>query len=135
MLSDNVSAIGINGGWNNVVSGNIISRGSGAAFRVDDGTGRGWRPAWARPNRIENNVVSIDNDSGLAVFVYAPGQGADYVEFAGNRYKGNLNARSFAIEPAIMASGTFGSLGDFQAAGQEKGSVAGPAKGDGSTAR
>ncbi|MGN6583665.1 MAG: right-handed parallel beta-helix repeat-containing protein [Rhizobiaceae bacterium] len=135
VLSDNVSAIGINGGWNNVVSGNIISRGSGAAFRVDDGTGRGWRPAWARPNLIENNVVSIDNDSGLAVFVYAPGQGADYVEFAGNRYKGNLNARSFEIEPAIMASGTFGSLGDFQAAGQEKGSVAGPAKGDGSTAR
>ena len=128
VLSDNVSAIGINGGWNNVVTGNVISRGSGAAFRIDDGTGRGWRPPWARPNRIQNNVISIDSDSGLAVFVYAPDQGAGYVEFAGNRYKGNLNDRSFQMLPEIMTTGRFGGLGDFQAAGQEKGSVILPTK-------
>ena len=128
-LSDNVSGIGLNGGWNNVVTGNNISHGAGAAFRIDDGTGRGWHPPWARPNRVENNVVSVDDDSGLAVSVYAPGQAPGYVEFARNSYRGNLNARSFEMQPAIMSSGEFGSLGDFQAAGQEIGSVIVPAEG------
>jgi hypothetical protein len=134
-LSDNVSAIGINGGWNNVVRGNVISHGSGAAFRIDDGTGRGWHPAWAQPNRIEDNAVSVDDQSGLAVSVYAPGQGAGYVEFARNHYQGNLNARSFQMQPAIMPSGMFGSLSDFQAAGQEKGSVIVPAESSDRAAR
>jgi hypothetical protein len=123
ILSDNVSAIGINGGWSNVVTHNVILHGSGAAFRVDDGTGRDWHPQWAEPNRIEDNTVSIDSAGGLAVSVYAPGHGAGYVQFARNRYRGDLNARSFQMRPAIMTSGEFGSLADFQAAGQEKDSI------------
>ncbi len=123
ILSGNISAVGINGGWNNVVTGNTISNGSGAAFRVDDGTGRGWHPAWAAPNRIEDNIVSIDNSQGLAAFVYAPDHGAGSVQFARNRYSGNLNGKSFRIDPVIMRSGDFGSLADLQKVGADKDSV------------
>jgi parallel beta-helix repeat protein len=123
VLWDNVSGIGINGGWNNVVAGNVIAHGSGAAFRIDDGTGRDWHPPWARANRIEDNIVSVDSERGLALSVYAPGHGASYVESARNRYNGNLNGQSFEIRPRLMGSGELGSLGDAQAAGQERGSV------------
>lgn len=125
-LSDNVAAIGINGGWSNLVTGNVIAGGSGAAFRVDDSTGRGWHPPWAEPNRIENNVVSIDSSSRLAAYVYAPDHGPGYVQFSGNRYIGNLNDRSFRIEPRIMRFGEFGSLSDLQRAGADTGSVVAP---------
>ncbi|MGO6709802.1 right-handed parallel beta-helix repeat-containing protein [Rhizobium leguminosarum] len=127
-LSDNISAIGINGGWSNLVTGNVITRGSGAAFRVDDGTGRGWRPPWARPNRIESNIVSIDSSNGLAVYVYAPDHGPGYVQFAHNRYTGNLNDKSFRIHPSIMPSGEFGSLQDLQKAGADTESVVAPSE-------
>lgn len=123
-LSGNVSAIGINGGWSNLVTGNVIEHGSGAAFRVDDSTGRGWRPPWARSNRIEDNIVSVDRSDGLAAYVYAPDQGAGYVQFARNRYSGNLNSKSFRIHPGIMPSGEFGSLSDLQKAGADARSVA-----------
>ncbi|MBX5193754.1 right-handed parallel beta-helix repeat-containing protein [Rhizobium sp. NZLR10] len=125
-LSGNVAAIGINGGWSNLVAGNVITNGSGAAFRVDDGTGRGWRPPWARPNRIEENVVSVDSDSGIVAYVNAPDLGLGFVQFARNRYSGNLNDKSFRIDPRIMRSGEFGSLGDLQKAGADTGSVAAP---------
>ncbi|MBX4862025.1 right-handed parallel beta-helix repeat-containing protein [Rhizobium sophorae] len=125
-LSDNISAIGINGGWSNLVTGNVITHGSGAAFRVDDGTGRGWRPPWARPNRIESNIVSIDSSNGLAAYVYAPDHGPGYVQFAHNRYTGNLNDKSFRIHPRIMRSGEFGSLEDLQKAGADTESVVAP---------
>ncbi|NEJ73889.1 right-handed parallel beta-helix repeat-containing protein [Rhizobium phaseoli] len=125
-LSGNVAAIGINGGWSNLVAGNVITNGSGAAFRVDDGTGRGWRPSWARPNRIEENVVSVDSDSGIVAYVNAPDLGRGFVQFARNRYSGNLNNKSFRIDPRIMRSGEFGSLGDLQKAGTDIGSVAAP---------
>ncbi|MBB4510934.1 right-handed parallel beta-helix repeat-containing protein [Rhizobium johnstonii] len=127
-LSDNISAIGINGGWSNLVTGNVITRGSGAAFRVDDGTGRGWRPPWARPNRIESNIVSIDSSNGLAAYVYAPDHGPGYVQFAHNRYTGNLNDKSFRIHPSIMPSGEFGSLQDLQKAGADTESVVAPSE-------
>lgn len=127
-LSGNVTAIGINGGWSNLVVGNVITDGSGAAFRVDDSTGRGWRPPWAGPNRIEDNTVSIDSSSGLAAYVYAPDHGAGYVQFARNRYIGNLNDKSFRIHPGIMRSGESGSLPDLQKAGADTGSVVAPAE-------
>ncbi|NKL78436.1 right-handed parallel beta-helix repeat-containing protein [Rhizobium leguminosarum] len=127
-LSDNISAIGINGGWSNLVTGNVITRGSGAAFRVDDGTGRGWRPPWASPNRIESNIVSIDSSNGLAAYVYAPDHGPGYVQFAHNRYTGNLNDKSFRIHPRIMPSGEFGSLQDLQKAGADTESVVAPSE-------
>ncbi|MBY3177780.1 right-handed parallel beta-helix repeat-containing protein [Rhizobium leguminosarum] len=127
-LSDNISAIGINGGWSNLVTGNVITHGSGAAFRVDDGTGRGWRPPWARPNRIESNIVSIDSSNGLAAYVYAPDHGPGYVQFAHNRYTGNLNDKSFRIHPEIMPSGEFGSLQDLQKAGADTESVVAPSE-------
>ena len=124
ILSGNVSAIGINGGWSNLVTGNVIEHGSGAAFRVDDGTGRGWRPSWAHPNRVEDNIVSVDRSDGLAAYVHAPDQGAGYVQFARNYYSGKLNSKSFRIHPEIMLSGEFGSLNDLQKAGADIGSVA-----------
>ncbi|MBB4293045.1 hypothetical protein GGE16_005130 [Rhizobium leguminosarum] len=127
-LSGNVTAIGINGGWSNLVVGNVITGGSGAAFRVDDSTGRGWRPPWASPNRIEGNTVSIDSSGGLAAYVYAPDHGPGYVQFAHNRYIGNLNDKSFRISPGIMRSGEFGSLLDLQKAGGDTGSVVVPAE-------
>lgn len=126
VLIDNVSAIGINGGWSNLVTGNVIVGGSGAAFRIDDGTGRDWRPDWAEPNRIEGNTVSIGSRSTLAASVYEPGNGHGYVRFAGNRYCGDLGERSFDIRPEIMASGRFGSLQALQAAGMDVGSVGPP---------
>ncbi|MFL5009271.1 right-handed parallel beta-helix repeat-containing protein [Rhizobium sp.] len=125
-LSGNVAAIGINGGWSNLVAGNVITHGSGAAFRVDDGTGRGWRPPWARPNRIEENVVSVDSDSGVVAYVNAPDLGLGFVQFARNRYSGNLNDKSFRVHPEIMRPGEFGSLGDLQKAGEDTGSVVTP---------
>ncbi|MBY5455923.1 right-handed parallel beta-helix repeat-containing protein (plasmid) [Rhizobium beringeri] len=125
-LSGNVAAIGINGGWSNVVAGNVITHGSGAAFRVDDGTGRGWRPPWARPNRIEENVVSADSDSGIVAYVNTPDLGLGFVQFARNRYSGNLNNNSFRISPEIMRSGEFGSLRDLQKVGADTGSVVAP---------
>jgi hypothetical protein len=125
-LSENISAIGINGGWSNLVTGNVITHGSGAAFRVDDGTGREWHPPWARPNRIEGNIVSIGSSSGLAAYVYAPGHGPGYVQFARNRYIGNLNDKSFRIHPSIMRSGEFGNLRDLQKAGADTASVVAP---------
>nr|WP_064246406.1 right-handed parallel beta-helix repeat-containing protein [Rhizobium leguminosarum]OAP95812.1 hypothetical protein A4U53_16965 [Rhizobium leguminosarum] len=125
-LSGNVAAIGINGGWSNLVAGNVITHGSGAAFRVDDGTGRGWRPPWARPNRIEENVVSVDSDSGVVAYVNAPDLGLGFVQFARNRYSGNLNDKSFRVRPEIMRPGEFGSLGDLQKAGADTGSVVTP---------
>ncbi|SCB60628.1 Right handed beta helix region [Rhizobium aethiopicum] len=122
-LSGNITAIGINGGWSNLVTGNVISAGSGAAFRVDDGTGWGWRPPWAGPNRIEDNIVSVDNSNGLAAYVYAPDHKPGSVRFARNRYSGNLNDKSFRINPEIMPSGEFGSLSDLQKAGADIGSI------------
>lgn len=125
-LSGNIAAIGINGGWSNLVVGNVITHGSGAAFRVDEGTGKGWRPPWARPNRIEENVVSVDSDSGIVAYVNAPDLGLGFVQFARNRYSGNLNDKSFRIHPEIMLSGEFGGLGDLQKAGEDTGSVVAP---------
>jgi hypothetical protein len=118
-----VAAIGINGGWNNVVTGNVIALGSGAAFRVDDGTGRDWRPAWAKPNVIEDNAVSVDGGAGVAVSVYAPGHGPGYVQFARNRYSGQLTAKSFQVQPGIMATGKYGTFADFQKAGADPGGI------------
>ncbi|MBN9433555.1 MAG: right-handed parallel beta-helix repeat-containing protein [Bosea sp.] len=126
-LIDNVSAIGINGGWNNTVTGNVVSGGSGAAFRVDDGTGRGWKPDWAKPNRIEGNTVSLDGKTTLVASVYQPGNGPGYVSFADNRYCGGLGPRSFDLRPEVMRSRRYGSLQDLQATGMDVGSV-GPAE-------
>lgn len=125
-LSGNVSAIGINGGWSNLVTGNLISHGSGVVFRVDDSTGRGWHPQWARPNRIEENVVSVDNDSGIAASVNAPDHGIGFVHFARNRYSGNLNDKSFRLSWWNTLWGHSGSLSDLQKAGVDTGSVVVP---------
>ena len=123
-LSGNIAAIGINGGWSNLVIGNQIRKGSGAAFRVDEGTGKGWRPGWARPNLIEDNTVSVDNRDGLAAFVYAPSHPSGYVRFARNRYIGNLNDRSFRITSGAISAGEYRSLDDLEKAGLDTGSTA-----------
>ncbi len=125
-LSGNVSAIGINGGWSNLVTGNLISHGSGVVFRVDDATGRGWRPQWAQPNRIEENVVSVDSDSGIVASVNAPDHGPGFVHFARNRYSGNLNDKSFRLNWRMTLWGNSGSLIDFQKAGVDTDSVVVP---------
>ncbi|MEP9374142.1 right-handed parallel beta-helix repeat-containing protein [Mesorhizobium sp. KR1-2] len=122
-LFGNISAIGINGGWSNLVTRNIIAHGSGVVFRVDDGTGKGWRPEWARPNRIEENVVSVDSDRGIVAYVNAPDHGLGYVHFAHNRYSGNLNDRSFRLNPGIVPWNSDGSLSDLQNAGVDTDSI------------
>lgn len=124
VLWSNVSAIGINGGWNNVVTANIIYGGTGAAFRIDDATGRDWHPIWARANQIGNNFVFLDRDKPLVTYFHAPGHGREYVRFANNRYVGHLNEHSFRFHPPIMLSGESGSLADLQQAGGDLGSVA-----------
>jgi hypothetical protein len=48
------------------------------------------------------------------------------VQFARNRYSGNLNDKSFRVHPEIMRPGEFGSLGDLQKAGQDTGSFVTP---------
>ncbi len=99
-LDRNVAGIGINGGWSNVVRRNVILGGAGCAFRVDDATGRGWRPDWIEANRIEENFARIERTDGCAVDVNAPGHGSGYVRFADNRFTGALGPRSFrGVEP------------------------------------
>lgn len=83
-LDRNVTGIGINGGWSNVVRDNVIRGGAGYAFRVDDATGRDWRPDWAQPNVIENNSVQIGGSDDRVSLVNAPGHGNGYVLFSGN---------------------------------------------------
>ena len=122
-LLENVSAIGINGGWNNVVTGNVIARGSGAAFRIDDATGKGWRPQWARPNRIEENDVSVDGSRGPVAFVNTADHGLQSVQFIRNRYRGALSNWSFQVNPGIVPWGHYTSLNDLQKAGIDQGSV------------
>jgi nitrous oxidase accessory protein NosD len=123
VLLGNVSGIGINGGWSNVVTGNVIAYGSGMAFRVDDATGRSWRPVWAEPNRIEGNVVSANKANGGIAHVYAPDHSAGYVSFRRNMYFGKAGFESFYTWPPVMSSNGFGSLVDFQQVGQDVGSV------------
>jgi hypothetical protein len=48
------------------------------------------------------------------------------VQFARNRYIGNLNDKSFRIHPSIMRSGEFGNLRDLQNAGADTASVVAP---------
>jgi len=123
LVLKNVSGIGINGGWNNVVTGNIIANGTGTAFRVDDATGRSWHPDWAQANRFESNIVAIDHQGSRAAYIYAPGHGAGYVNFSKNLYSGMLDGKSFDTWPRIMKSGDYGGFADFQNAGQDAGSV------------
>lgn len=125
-LVGNISAIGINGGWSNVVTGNAISGGSGAAFRIDDGTGRDWRPSWAQQNLIVGNTVSIDSRDAVVASVYFPGHGVDYVHFSDNRYCGTLADTSFQVQPIIMPSGRFGDLEELQQSGLDTGSLSIP---------
>ncbi|WP_375686971.1 right-handed parallel beta-helix repeat-containing protein [Pseudooceanicola sp. LIPI14-2-Ac024] len=89
-LDRNVAGIGINGGWSNVVRDNVILGGAGDAFRIDDATGRDWRPDWAEPNRIEDNFVRVDRPDGRAVDIHTPGHGDTFVRFSGNAFEGNV---------------------------------------------
>lgn len=85
-VEGNVAGIGINGGWSNLIRGNAIAGGTGCAFRIDDATGRDWRPDWAAPNLVEGNVVHIDRAGGCRMHVHAPGQGPAYVRFRNNMF-------------------------------------------------
>lgn len=118
----NVAGIGLNGGWSNVVRGNIVAAGSGSAIRVDDATGRDWRPPWAVANLISGNLLEIDAPGIPLASVYAPGHGAAYVRFAGNLYAGQIAGKSFKIWPEVMANGSYGSPADAAAAGVDEGS-------------
>lgn len=121
LLSGNVAAIGINGGWSNVVSGNIVLGGSGTAVRIDDATGRDWHPDWAEPNRIAGNDFVVTRADGRVVDIHAPGHGLAFVRFAGNRYQGGLTRQSFSIQPPAMLLGRFGGFASFQSLGQDHG--------------
>jgi parallel beta-helix repeat protein len=123
-LRDNVAGIGINGGWSNVVIGNVIVGGYGSAFRIDDATGRGWRPDWAGPNRIEGNLVTTERRPGRVVEVNAPDHGEDFVRFARNLYVGPLGEKSFRYSPGMGWLGDTGDFAAFRRTGQEDGSQA-----------
>ncbi len=118
-LTRNVTAIGINGGWNNRISGNSVDDTAGSAIRIDDATGRDWRPDWAHANLITGNAFDITRPDGRAVDIHTPAHGLDMVHFAGNRYSGNLTGESFSVLPKVMATGRWGTLADFQGVGQE----------------
>jgi hypothetical protein len=70
--------------------------------------------------------VSVNNESGIVAYVNTPDLGLGFVQFARNRYSGNLNNKSFRINPGMMRSGEFGSLGDLQKAGADTGSIVAP---------
>ncbi|WAJ27947.1 right-handed parallel beta-helix repeat-containing protein [Antarcticirhabdus aurantiaca] len=113
LLRGNVAGIGINGGWSNLVSGNVVADGTGAAFRFDDATGRGWRPDLAAPNRVERNVVLAASGADRVVDIHAPDHGSTFVAFADNLYWGALGPKSFRAFPV----GGTGDLDQFRLAG------------------
>ncbi len=125
-LVGNVTAIGINGGWANEVTGNVVRDGAGSAVRIDDATGRGWRPDWAAPNRVEGNSFDIVRPDGRAIDINVPDHGMDFVRFDCNRYSGNLTAQTFRVAPQMTRKlDPFGPFSAFQSAGQETcGSIA-----------
>ena len=123
LVIGNVAGIGVNGGWNNVVRGNIVAGGTGSAVRIDDGTGRDWTPPWAEANLVAGNLFEIDAPDTPVAYVYAPGHGAAYARFAGNLYAGDVDDRSFRISPEAMAHGSDGSPADAAAAGIDEGSI------------
>lgn len=123
LLLGNITGIGVNGGWSNVIRGNIVAAGSGSAVRVDDGTGRDWSPPWAEANLVAGNLFSIDSPDTVVAYLYAPGHGAKYARFAGNLYAGAIGERSFKIWPEVLAHGSYGSPADAAAAGVDEGSV------------
>lgn len=127
LVLGNVAGIGVNGGWNNVIRGNIVAGGSGSAIRIDDGTGRDWTPPWAEANLVSGNVLEPGEPDGPVAYVYAPGHGAEYTRFAGNLYTGASGDRSFKIWPEVMVHGGYGSPADAAAAGIDEGSVVGDA--------
>jgi hypothetical protein len=127
LLLGNVAGIGVNGGWSNVVRGNIVAGGTGAAIRVDDGTGRDWRPPWAETNLVAGNLLEAAAPGTPIAHVYAPGHGAAYVRFAGNLYAGAIDGRSFKIWPEVMPHGSYGSPADAAAAGLDESSLVGDA--------
>lgn len=122
LVTGNIAGIGLNGGWSNVVRGNVVAGGTGSAIRIDDGTGRDWRPPWGEPTLVAGNLLSVAPGAPLA-YVYAPGHGASYVRFAGNLYAGAVDARSFRIWPEVLAQGSSGSPADAAAAGLDEGSI------------
>ncbi len=126
LIENNVSGVGINGGWSNIVRDNVILGGSGSAFRIDDGTGRGWRPDWAQPNLIERNWVSVVRPDGQVVAVHAPGNSPDYARFKRNLYAGQPRARGFLIQPAVLGFGVSATLAELQLFGMEQDSLAVP---------
>ncbi len=117
LLRGNVAGIGINGGWSNVVAGNIVVEGSGSAFRFDDGTGRGWRPAWAASNRVEHNVVIVEPGADRVVDVHVPDLGLSFVTFTDNLYWGAVGSTGFRVVPAPWGASGIGDLARFSVGG------------------
>lgn len=125
LVVGNIAGIGVNGGWNNVIRGNIVAAGTGSAIRIDDGTGRDWTPSWAEANLVTGNILEAPLDGMPLAYVYAPGHGATYARFARNLYTGPVGGKSFKVWPEVMAHGSYGGPADLAAAGLDEGSVAG----------
>lgn len=102
VLWRNISGIGLNGGWNNRIRGNLVLAGHGSAFRVDDATGRGWRPDWARANAFTGNIVWSARPAGAFAHVHAPDAKDGYVEFAWNFFIGDQTPSGFKTWPPGM---------------------------------
>lgn len=124
-LVGNVTAIGVNGGWSNLVTGNLVQDSAGSVVRIDDATGRGWKPDWAAPNEIRGNRFEIARGDGRAVDVNVPDHGRAFMQFSGNTWSGTLSDESFRVIPRVMGFHAFGSLARFRAAGEDTdGSIA-----------
>ncbi|MFT3973088.1 MAG: hypothetical protein QM699_06475 [Amaricoccus sp.] len=122
LVLGNVAGIGVNGGWSNVIRGNVVAGGTGSAIRIDDGTGRDWTPAWGEANLVSGNLLSVDTPGTPLTYLYAPGHGAAYARFAGNIYAGAIDERSFKVWPEILGHGSYGAPADAERAGLDAGS-------------
>ncbi len=117
----NVGGVFLHGGWNNSVTGNVIAGNTGTQIGVQQSVGwSGWKGAPMANNDISGNV--IDTSKGIAVHLDGP---ATAGKFHDNEYSNvAANARLFEAWPQVMASGSSGTLANWQAAGYDSGSEA-----------
>ncbi|SMH62420.1 carbohydrate-binding domain-containing protein [Azospirillum agricola] len=115
----NIGGVFLHGGWSNSVTDNLIAGNTGAQIGLQqDVAWGGWKGAVMSNNDITGNL--IDTSKGVAVHLYGP---ANMGRFHDNDYTSlDTNARLFEAWPQVMASGSSGTLKNWQAAGYDNGS-------------
>ncbi|CAO3435117.1 carbohydrate-binding domain-containing protein [Azospirillum doebereinerae] len=117
----NIGGVFLHGGWSNTVTDNLIAGNTGAQIGLQqDVAWGGWKGTTMSNNDITGNV--IDTSKGVAVHLYGP---ANMGKFHDNEYTSlDTNARLFEAWPQVMASGSTGTLKNWQTAGYDNGSEA-----------